>query len=444
MPRPTPTNIWNQFGGAPTGSGFRLVNSTYHLAQDWHTELPADVGTSCPVTGPDGTIYIGTIDGQVVAVDRQGPLKWSQRIAPSGWRVATPAVSAAGDVYCLCTTNVRDHRTNPAPTNSIVSVGADGSVRWTAPVRVLSSELGHDTGQVHGAPRIVSHGSKARVAFVVRYTLPVPYPEVLGTGPMYISCLAIVDERGSFLLFNRFEEKKLFVDAHGGGGLGGGAVLGDPPDPGYPRLPRTVEPCADTPVVFGTFPATEPWTIVASARDGLYAIRWNEQEGAIAGQPKLVWSRPASPAPTAFPNGLLAATSNGGVDFLETDGFSEYLPNSLSLGGDALVAGGLRHMYFLVRPHGTLLAVDPNGTVWKRKELRADSVAFPVVTANYVYVCTMSRVWCLTLDLENAAIFDSPRDEPCGLSSPAIGEDGSVYFVNRFQGKTLLYAGINR
>jgi len=48
------------------------------------------------------------------------------------------------------------------------------------------------------------------VIFVVRYTVPIRYPEVNGTGPLCFPALAIVDERGSFRLFHRYEEHKLF------------------------------------------------------------------------------------------------------------------------------------------------------------------------------------------------------------------------------------------
>ena len=323
-----------------------------------------------------------------------------------------------------------------------MSVNPDGTVRWTVPIRVQGSELGWDTGHIGGAPRIVSQtiGGKARVIFVIRYTVPIRYPEVNGTGPQFLSYLAIVDERGTFRLFNRYEEDKLFIDAHGGGGFPSGATLGDPPLPNIPRLPEDIKPAEDTPVVFGSFPATAPWTIVAAGRVGLYAIHWSEEEGAITGQPRLVPGAVAYPAPVAFPNGLLATMAGGRVTLLDSDTLTEYLPSPVSLGSSATVAGGLRQMYFFIRRTGALLAIDTNGTVWKSAELHADSVAVPAVTANRVYVSTMTRVWSFTLDLTLAAIADYPPGPPGGVSSPAVGPDGAVYYVNQFQGRTLLYA----
>jgi outer membrane protein assembly factor BamB len=452
---PIPFDLWNQFGGNPAGSGFRLVNSA-GLTSAWHTVLPGPVGISSPVLGPDGTVYIGTTGGQLVAIGARGVVKWTVTIAPPPCAVSTPAVAADGAIYCLCINNigagsaiVRDHRTHPTPflppapppAHFIVSVNPDGTIRWTVPIRVQGSELGWDTGHIGGAPRIVSQalGGKARVIFVIRYTVPIRYPEVNGTGPEFLAYLAIVDEHGTFRLFNRYEEEKLFIDAHGSGGFGS-ATLGDPPLPNIPRLPDSIKACEDTPVVFGSFPATSPWTILASGSEGLYAIHWSEEEGAITGAPRLVPGASAFPAPVAFSNGLLVAMSNGHATYLDSDTLTPYLPNPVSLDSSATVAGGFRQMYFFIRRTGTLLALDTNGTVWKSAELHADSVAYPAVTANRVYVSTMTRVWSFDLDLTLAGIADYPTGPPGGVSSPAVGPDGGVYYVNQFQGGTLLYA----
>jgi hypothetical protein len=255
-----------------------------------------------------------------------------------------------------------------------------------------------------------------------------------------VSVLAIVDERGTFRLFNRYEEQKLFIDAHGGGGFPSGATLGDPPLPDIPRVPAGIDPAEDTPVVFGAFPATAPWTIVAAGKAALYAIHWSEEEGAITGVPKAISNVPAFPAPVAFPNGILVTMGGGRATFLDSTTLTEFLPSPVSLGSSATVAGGLRQMYFFLRRSGTLLAIDSNGTVWKRAELHADSVAVPAVTANRVYVSTMKGVRSFMLDLTLAAVADFPPGPPGGVTSPAVGPDGGVYFVNQFQGRHILFA----
>jgi hypothetical protein len=153
--------------------------------------------------------------------------------------------------------------------------------------------------------------------FALRYLLHDFYPEVSpqAEGPKYVRVLVIVDQTGSFLLFNRYEERHDFVDAQGGGGgLVTPATIADPP-------PET-QPCADTPVVFGSFPAREPWTIIAAGDLGLYKIRWDDQEVALAGAPKQFFLPQPFPEPVAFSNGLLVGSTRSDVTFIDSDTFS--------------------------------------------------------------------------------------------------------------------------
>jgi hypothetical protein len=74
--------------------------------------------------------------------------------------------------------------------------------------------------------------------------------------------------------------------------------------------------------------------------------------------------------------------------------------------------------------------VDSNGEVRKRRQLGADTVAVPVLSANHVHVATMTELRTLTLDLEDVSSVDlQNRSSFPGRSSPAIGADGSVYLA---------------
>jgi outer membrane protein assembly factor BamB len=84
-----PLNIWNQFGGNPAGSGYRLVNTTSASAPGWAADLPGTTDISSPVLGPDGTVYIGTANGWLVALhpDYQsgGQIKWQIQVPGPGF-----------------------------------------------------------------------------------------------------------------------------------------------------------------------------------------------------------------------------------------------------------------------------------------------------------------------------------------------------------------------
>lgn len=427
-----PLDLWNQFGANPAGSGFRAVNSIGATALRWESDLQGPAGTSSPVFGPDGTIYVGTTNGKLRAIEpAHGQIRWTRDIAGTDFLVRTPAVADDGTIYCLCTSagTVRDQRTGGEPRgwpSSLVAVGSDGTVRWREQIRALPDLFGSVNGVTFGAPRVVSGPQGvARVIFVVRYTPVVPYPE-LGegaAGPSFVCVLAIVDEHGNFLLFNRYEDQIPFVDVHGGGGgWPGGATLEEPDARG---LPKSAVPCLDTPVVFGSFPAREPWTIVAPGNEGLYELKWSEEEGALAHAPTLLPIENIISLAAAFPNGLLTGTVPNAATFIDADTFTTYLPNKTSLGGPATVAGGLRQMYFVTR-YGDLIAVDSNGAVWKHRDLDGGSVAFPALSGNHVHVASTQGLHTFTLDLQDVSFV---RLGNGGFSSPAIGPDGVVYMA---------------
>src|SRR5262249_55581404 len=145
-----------------------------------------------------------------------------------------------------------------------------------------------------------------------------------------------------------------------------------------------------------------------------------------------------------FPNGLLAVCASSQATLFETDTFTQWLPYRTYVGADGRVAGGLRHMYFLSRA-GHLTALDSNGATLGGADLGATTAATPVVSANHVHVVTDKELRTLTWDLKDVAslnLWDLSAYR--GLSSPAIGPDGSVYFAIGVQlhayvgGRTLL------
>lgn len=109
----------------------------------WRYQTGARVFAS-PVLGHDGTIYVGSLDGQFVALNPDGSLKWrysaGQKIYPSALVVGTSVIFGT-------------HR------KELVSLSLEGEPRWKLPVQDVvdaSATLGPD-----GRLYIVANGAYA-------------------------------------------------------------------------------------------------------------------------------------------------------------------------------------------------------------------------------------------------------------------------------------------
>jgi len=85
----------------------------------WRLRLAAGFGfylASSPAIGPDGTIYIGSTDSALYAVNPDGTLKW--RFLTGGWVRSSPAIAPDGTIYI------------GSCDSSLYAVNPDGTLRW--------------------------------------------------------------------------------------------------------------------------------------------------------------------------------------------------------------------------------------------------------------------------------------------------------------------------
>jgi outer membrane protein assembly factor BamB len=99
---------WRNFHGNLEGQGYIPVESGFALSSAWIAG-PYKITSSSPVIGTDingkEVIYIGTVDGELVAIDSEdGSERWRRSFASRdkiAHIVSTPAVSRNGDVYVI-------------------------------------------------------------------------------------------------------------------------------------------------------------------------------------------------------------------------------------------------------------------------------------------------------------------------------------------------------
>lgn len=100
------TPPWKQFHGGEENRGYIPVRSKPELKAKW--DKPVSIGYisySSPVIADDGTIYIGTTVGALVAVKADGSgIKWVHHTSPGFANptiIGSPAVGDKGDIYFI-------------------------------------------------------------------------------------------------------------------------------------------------------------------------------------------------------------------------------------------------------------------------------------------------------------------------------------------------------
>src|SRR3990167_398382 len=120
--------------------GFVPVNTNRATQEKWKVEV-GSVGYGSPVIGTDGTVYVGTLEGKLVAVNPNGTIKWELEMTRRGNAgypgviTGSPAVGGDGNIYVITTVNqnIRDHRNGEdreyhIRRSSLHSVSPDGKI----------------------------------------------------------------------------------------------------------------------------------------------------------------------------------------------------------------------------------------------------------------------------------------------------------------------------
>ena len=141
-PSTTPINIFSSLANAPWPMFRHDVQhtgrSTYAGPQapqlEWNYKIGGSVHSS-PAIGADGTIYVGSSDGNLYAINPTGSLKWSY--TTGGYIIySSPAIGADGTIYV-------------GSDDGLYAINPTGSLKWSYITR----------GSVHSSPAIGADGT---------------------------------------------------------------------------------------------------------------------------------------------------------------------------------------------------------------------------------------------------------------------------------------------
>lgn len=130
---------------------------------------------SGPVTAPDGTVYLGNKEGQLIALQAGGTEKWRSAIEPGFSIVASPIVGSDGAVYAIGTRTRKNIMVRPPLVrydSSLFKFTPAGQLAWQA-----RFPNGFDGPRVTAAPNIWKIPGEADVLMV-----PVEFPNRLTGG----------------------------------------------------------------------------------------------------------------------------------------------------------------------------------------------------------------------------------------------------------------------
>jgi outer membrane protein assembly factor BamB len=116
---------WTEFHGNLLNNGFTEIHSD--AADLFHWGVPIDhVYFSSPAVGPDGVVYIGTTDGNLVAVSQFGAIKFKDHLAGS---ISSPTIGDDGNIY-ITNINQIDFKTWSSSLFSLKSYGTYTGLNW--------------------------------------------------------------------------------------------------------------------------------------------------------------------------------------------------------------------------------------------------------------------------------------------------------------------------
>lgn len=420
---------WRQFQANASNQGFIPISTGPIAALKWKTEVgPVSFGS--PVIGNDGTIYIGNLFGELVAVAPNGTIRWKRALDQRGSSIpGSPAVDANGNIYVVTTfqAKVRDHRSGETVYSRVAesklhSVRPDGSLRWT--FQFPKSGIPNVTGgYTLSSPKI--SGQQNPLIFI---------PCIFSRITSRIEIL-VIDQAGNLVhrkqvadyppppltsdgdIFDIFDSIWDFLNG----------VEFEPR--GLPSLneqfgrPEPTLAVAD----FGSM-GREPIVTIDDNYKKIASFRWNNQQLTPLWE-KVSTQVRSNATPAVLLSSQVASGRNDGTLALFDLTTGQELwkpwykaPNPVQSAPASFVS----QIYLLSMV--SLNALDSNAKLINRDTLGIMALGSPAISADRIFVNAGDGFYSFSLDLKNVT---KNSQFLGGVSSPAVADDGTVYAMDR-------------
>ena len=172
---PAAAGTWDHAHGDATNSGFADV--TTGPARTPLAVVPS-MGSFAPgvgpVIGPDGTVFLGSVEGVLWAVHPDGSPYWHRALDRAGEAImAPPVVDTDGAIYVASTFVYTDHRVKPAVKHRearLYRFTSGGGIGWAVALPDHgSTATGPDQGAVAAPLNILRQGTTATILVSAGY-----------------------------------------------------------------------------------------------------------------------------------------------------------------------------------------------------------------------------------------------------------------------------------
>jgi outer membrane protein assembly factor BamB len=413
---------WRQFHGNLAGQGYMPVESGFALSSAW-VAGPYKLASSSPVIGNDingrQIVYIGTVDGELVAIDSEdGNERWRRSLASKdeiAHIVSTPAVSRNGNVYVITLHPLASRRFRSA----LHKVDEFGKIRWSLAFA--------DNGFTSGSPKILKWG-EATLIFVYLTVVVDDNPQ----GALLVlrdngKTVDILDRKAlGRCIWGSAEQRASSQDVFDSFSAVAEFISANPAETGGRNLPDVfVDP---TVAVFTD--RKLPLVAIADNLCSIGAYEWDD-ELSVVWREFHPFEKHSSTA--LLPNGMmvfgrqdgktLAFDMETGVKLWGYDAGRPVFATPAAAPGENLFILAKDHLAVLNQQDGILIH---DGELPRKFALIGQTYASPAVTENCIYVSTRAL---LTFSHDLSTRSQDTNFSGNGLASIALENNGAVYAV---------------